>query len=329
MLRRDLLKTLPLLGLLTLLTRRVLGGAEAPIPRRPLGRTGERVSIVGIGGAHLSEPKEDKEAVRIVQAALDAGVNFLDNAWDYHHGKSERRVGKALAGGYRDKAFVMTKIPAHTRALAEKQIDESLERLRTDRIDLLQFHEVIRMADAEKILGEGGSLEAVLAAQRAGKVRFIGFTGHKSPAIHKHMLEAAFARGFRFDTVQMPLNLLDAHHDSFEKIVLPILVEHEIGVIGMKPLLGEGQIMKLANVTAIEALHYAMSLPTSVVLTGCDKMSILAQALEAARTFQPFDPARRAALLAKSAAAAKSGKEELYKSSDHFDGTTQHPEWLG
>ncbi|MDB4954664.1 MAG: oxidoreductase [Myxococcales bacterium] len=299
------------------------------VPYRKLGRTGEKVSIVGIGGFHIGKPYLDEaEAIRIVRTALDNGINFLDNSWDYNEGNSELRVGKALQDGYRERAFLMTKIDGRDRETAMQQIDESLSRLRTDHVDLLQLHEIIHTDDPDRIFEGGGALEAVLEAKRAGKTRFIGFTGHKSPAIHLKMLETASRHTFRFDTVQMPLNVMDAHYDSFEKRVLPVLVEHEIGVLGMKAM-GDHIILESGVVTPIECLHYAMNLPTSVVITGCDSMPILEQALTAARTFRPLPPDQVASLLARSAASAQRGAFEKYKTSDQFDSTTQHPEWLG
>jgi predicted aldo/keto reductase-like oxidoreductase len=298
------------------------------IPYRPLGRTGEMVSLVGLGGYHLGRQADEAEAIRIVRTALDSGVNFLDNCWDYNAGASEVRMGKALRDGFRDKAFLMTKIDGRDSETAARQIDESLRRLQTDRVDLMQFHEVIRMTDAEHVFETGGALEAVRAAQRAGKVRYVGFTGHKSPAIHLKMLDTARAHGFRFDAVQMPLNVMDAHYDSFDRQVLPVLVEQEIGVLGMKPL-GDPFVLVSGTVTAVECLHYAMSLPTSVVITGCDSLPVLEQALQAARSFRPLSEAARAALLERTAHAARDGKYELYKTTHHFDGTFQNPQWLG
>ena len=297
------------------------------IPYRTLGRTGEKVSIVGIGGAHLGRT-EEQEAIRIVRTALDNGVNFLDNCWDYNNGKSEIRMGVALAGGYRQKAFLMTKIDGRTKSSAVQQLDESLHRLQTDHIDLLQLHEIIRMSDPDRIFGESGALEAVLAAKTAGKVRYIGFTGHKSPEIHLKMLETAAAHNFTFDTVQMPLNVMDAHYNSFEKRVLPVALSRNMGVLGMKPM-GDHVILTSKAVTPAECLRYAMSLPTSVVITGCDSLPILQQALGVARSFKPMSAAEVTALLAKTERAAGSGQFELYKTSDHFDSTTHHPEWLG
>jgi len=298
------------------------------IPYRKLGRTGEQVSIVGIGGFHIGQKPTEEEAIRIVRTALDSGVNFLDNCWDYNDGRSEIRMGKALRDGYREKAFLMSKIDGHSKTAAARQIDESLKRLQTDHVDLMQFHEVIRPDDPEKVFGAGGSLEAMREAQKAGKVRHIGFTGHKSPEIHLHMLEVARTNGFHFDTVQMPLNVMDAHYASFTRKVLPVLVQEEIGVLGMKPI-GSGKIMESKTVEAIECLHYAMNLPTSVVITGCDSMAVLEQALQAARTFKAMEEKEVAALLAKTAPVATEGKYEGYKVTHEFDGTIQHPEWLG
>ncbi len=298
------------------------------IPYRRLGRTGEMVSLIGVGGYHLGRQADEQETIRIVRTAVDNGINFLDNCWDYNGGASELRMGKALRDGYRDKAFLMTKIDGRSKDSATQQIEESLRRLQTDRIDLMQFHEVIRMSDPERVFGPDGALEAVVAAQRAGKIRYIGFTGHKSPAIHLRMLEVARQHGFTFDAVQMPLNVMDAHYDSFTKQVVPVLVEHDIGVIGMKPM-GDPFVLVSGTVTAIECLHYAMNLPTSVVITGCDSLPVLEQALRAARTFRPLSEGAVAGLLVRTADAARAGKYELYKTSHHFDGTYQNPQWLG
>lgn len=299
------------------------------VPMRALGRTGERVSVVGIGGYHLGMPNLSPElATRIIRTALDEGINFLDNCWDYNDGESERRMGNAMRDGYRQKAFLMTKIDGRNKTTALSQIHDSLKRLQTDRVDLLQFHEVIRNSDPDGIFAAGGAIEAALEAQKAGKIRYIGFTGHKSPDVHLKMLATASAHGFTFDTVQMPLNVMDHHFDSFETKVLPELVKQNIGVLGMKPM-GDPFILKSNTVTAVECLRYAMSLPTSVVITGCDSLPILQQALKAARGFQPFSKAELDSLLAKTAKAAQSGKFELYKTTHQFDGTYQNPQWLG
>lgn len=298
------------------------------ISYRTLGRTGESVSIVGIGGYHLGKQSDPQESIRIIRTALDEGINFLDNCWDYNGGESEIRMGKALRDGYRQKAFLMSKIDGRTKSAAASQINESLRRLQTDRIDLMQFHEVIRDTDPDRVFGAGGALEAVLEAQKAGKLRYIGFTGHKSPDIHLKMLATAKQHGFRFDTVQMPLNVMDAHFNSFEKKVLPVLLQDNIGVLGMKPM-GDHFILDSKTVTATECLHYAMNLPTSVVITGCDSLPILQQALATARSFQPLGASQVAALLAKTAKAAEGGQFELYKTSHQFDGTYANPQWLG
>jgi predicted aldo/keto reductase-like oxidoreductase len=299
------------------------------IPYRILGRTGEKVSAIGLGGYHLGRPGlEADESIRIVRSALDEGINFLDNCWDYNGGESEIRMGKALRDGYRQKAFLMTKIDGRDKATATSQINDSLKRLQTDRIDLLQFHEVIRESDPDRIFAAGGALEAVQQARKAGKVRYIGFTGHKSPEVHLKMLATASSHQFRFDAVQMPLNVMDHHFSSFETEVLPVLLKENIGVLGMKPM-GDHFILQSKTVTAVECLHYPMNLPTSVVITGCDSLPILEQALNAARSFQPMSKEQVATLLAKTAQAARSGEYELYKTSHHFDGTFQNPQWLG
>ncbi len=238
------------------------------MPMRELGRTGVRVSMLGLGGYHLGIPDET-EAIRIVRTALDYGVNFLDNCWDYNGGESERRMGAALQDGWRKKAFVMTKLDGRTADAATGQLEQSLRRLRTDVIDLVQVHEVIRPDDPDRVFAKGGAIEALVAAQKAGKLRFIGFTGHKDPDIHRHMLEVARKNGFRFDTVQMPLNVLDAHYRSFEHEVIPVALKDGTGVLGMKPL-GAGLILKAGAASAEECLRYAMSVPgISVTITGC------------------------------------------------------------
>jgi predicted aldo/keto reductase-like oxidoreductase len=286
------------------------------------------VSIVGLGGYHIGSQSSEQESIKIIRTALDNGINFLDNCWDYNGGESEIRMGKALRDGYREKAFLMSKIDGQTKKAAAAQIDESLRRLQTDHVDLMQFHEVIRDTDPDRIFGSGGGMEAMLEAKKAGKVRHIGFTGHKSPDIHLKMLNTAFAHDFTFDAVQMPLNVMDAHYNSFGEKVLPVLVKHNIGVLGMKPM-GDAIILKSKTVTPIECLHFAMNLPTSVVITGCDSLPILEQALKAARTFKPMTKTEVAAILAKTEQAAKEGKYEEYKVTHHFDGTYQNPQWLG
>jgi predicted aldo/keto reductase-like oxidoreductase len=303
-------------------------GTENGVPYRKLGRSGERVSLIGLGGWHLGIQSDEQESVRIIRTALDSGINFLDNCWDYNNGNSEIRMGKALRDGYRQKALLMTKIDGQTKKAATAQLEESLRRLETDHIDLLQFHEVIRLSDPERIFAPDGGMEAALEAKKAGKIRYIGFTGHKNPAMHLHMLETAAKHQFHFDAVQMPLNAMDAHYESFEKKVLPVLVKNEIGVLGMKPM-GAGLLLKSNTVSAVECLHYAMSLPTSVVITGCESLANLQQALDVARNFKPLTTTESAALLAKTAQAARDGQFEGYKTTNNFDGTIHNPQWLG
>ena len=296
---------------------------------RELGRTGVEVSAIGLGGWHLSLPQVDEQlAIRIIRTAVDAGLTFLDNSWDYNDGASERRMGAALRDGYRAKAFLMTKIDGRSHVEATRQLEESLRRLRTDHIDLVQHHEVIRFEDPHRIFDEDGANAALIAARAAGKIRFIGFTGHKDPQIHLNTLALAREHGFTFDTVQLPLNVMDAHYRSFERLVLPELVRQNIGVLGMKSM-ASGIILKSQRVTAIECLQYALNLPTSVVITGCDSMAILEQALEVARSFRPMTPAQVQALLAKTKEPAAHGEFEPFKTSSLFDATASHPEWLG
>lgn len=295
---------------------------------RKLGRTGERVSAIGIGGFHLGLAASSDEAVRIVRGAVDRGINFLDNCWDYLAGESERRMGAALRDGYRDQVFLMTKFDGRTKKSTAQQIDESLRRLETDHVDLIQYHENIRMEDPDRFFAPGGPLEALLEAKKAGKIRFIGFTGHKDPVVHLRMLDVAAEHKFRFDTCQMPLNVMDAHFRSFGRHVLPKLVEQGIGVLGMKPL-GDGHVLKCSDVTAVECLHYALTLPTSVVITGCETMERLEQALHAADTFRPLGNEQVTQLLAKTKPFADAGKCEPFKITAFYDGTAQNPEWMG
>ena len=302
---------------------------QSTIPYRTLGRTGERVSAIGLGGSHLGLGRVDEQlSFRIIRTAIDRGINFLDNCWDYNDGASETRMGRALRDGYRQKVFLMTKIDGRSYAEAMRQLDQSLARLRTDRIDLVQHHEILRYDDPHRIFDEEGANRALVDAQRAGKVRYIGFTGHKDPHIHLYMLDVAREHGFLFDTVQMPLNVMDAHYRSFGKLVLPALVKQGAGILGMKPM-ANGIILKSKTVSPTECLRYALSLPTSVVITGVDSMEILDQACEVARTFQPLSDAELTTLLSKTAKAAAHGEFEPFKTSSIFDGTAQHPAWLG
>ncbi|OUL31672.1 aldo/keto reductase [Nostoc sp. 106C] len=296
---------------------------------RVLGSTGERVSAIGLGGWHISLKHVDEQlAMRIVRTAIDRGITFMDNSWDYNDGASEIRMGKALRDGYRDKVFLMTKIDGRSKKEAARQIDESLQRLQVDCIDLVQHHEIIRYEDPHRVFDEEGANAAFIEARDAGKLRYIGFTGHKDPHIHLHMLEVAANYGFKFDTVQMPLSVMDAHYRSFEKLVVPELVKQNIGVLGMKSM-ANGILLKSNTATPIECLHYALNLPTSVVITGMDSMEILEQAFEAVRTFQPMDEQQVRSLLAKTAKAASRGEFEPFKTTSVYDGTAENPDWLG
>ena len=299
------------------------------MPYRTLGQTGERVSAIGLGGWHLALPDVDAAlARRLVRSAIDRGITFMDNSWDYNEGESERRMGAALRDGYRDRVFLMTKIDGRSHAEAARQLDESLQRLQTDRIDLVQHHEVIRFDDPHRMFDEEGANRALLDARAAGKLRYIGFTGHKDPHIHLHTLDVARDHGFRFDAVQMPLNVMDAHYRSFERLVLPRLVAEGIGALAMKPM-GNGVILKSRTATARECLRYALNLPASVVITGIDSVEVLDQACEVAASFAPMSRDEVSALLAKTASAAARGAFEPFKTSSIFDSTAEHPEWLG
>jgi predicted aldo/keto reductase-like oxidoreductase len=305
-----------------------IAAASGEMPYRTLGRSGEKVSLLGLGGYHIGTQSDEQESIRVVRTSIDNGVNFMDNCWDYNGGTSEVRMGKALRDGYLQKVFLMTKVDGQLKDLYARQLDESLRRLQTDTIDLVQFHEVIRPGDPARIFGPGGSIEAALAAKKAGKIRYIGFTGHKDPDIHLKMLNTAFQHGFTFDAVQMPLNVMDMHFKSFAKNVVPVLVEHGIGVLGMKSL-AFGNILKSKTVTPIECLHYAMNLPTSVVINGCDSLERLEQGLNAARTFRPLTQEALDSLRDRTAAAGRDGQFEPFKTSIMFDGTAHNPGWLG
>jgi aryl-alcohol dehydrogenase-like predicted oxidoreductase len=295
---------------------------------RTLGSTSERVSAIGIGGSHIGKQTDEKESMQIIRSAVDRGITFLDNSWDYNDGASELRMGKALRDGYRQKVFLMTKFDGRTKKSAALQIEESLARLATDHVDLLQFHENIRLEDPDQFFAPGGASEALMEAKRSGKTRYIGFTGHKDPAVHLRMLQMAKERNFHFDTAQMPINVMDAHFRSFLREVVPVLMEQKVALLGMKPM-GDGIILKSNTVSPVECLHFALSQPTSVVITGCDSMKILDQAFEAMRTFKPLSQTQISQLLAKTAKAAAHGQFELFKTTNKFDSTAQHPEWLG
>src|SRR5258708_8809737 len=267
---------------------------------RDLGRTGEKVSVIGLGGYHLGRQADPAESVRLVRTAIDRGITFMDNCWDYNDGISEVRMGQALRDGYRSKVFLMTKMDGRTKTAYNLQLEESLGRLQTDTIDLVQFHEVIRMEDPDRIFAPGGAMEAAIAARQAGKIRYIGFTGHKDPAVHLRMLEIAQKHNFHFDTVQMPINVMDAHFRSFEKEVMPVALKQGIGILAMKTF-GDPYILKSNTVQPIEALHYGLTLPVSVIITGIDNTQVLHQAFESARTFNPLAQPTMPSLLPRTA----------------------------
>src|ERR1700731_4170885 len=336
--RRDFLKT----ATAATVAAAVPAGAQtaqpssAPVKRpeapgmiyRELGTTGERVSAIGMGGYHLGKQPDASQSIQLMHAGIDRGITFMDNCWDYNDGISEVRMGQALRNGYRQKVFLMTKMDGRTAVEYNKQLEQSLGRLQTDMIDLVQFHVVIRMEDPDRIFAPGGAMEAPIAARQAGKIRYIGFTGHKDPAVHLRMLETAQKHNFHFDTVQMPINVMDAPFGSFTKEVMPVALKQGIGVLAMKTF-GDPYILKSNTVQPIEALHYGLTLPVSVIITGIDNTQTLDQAFEAARTFKPLDQTQIASLLARTATAASEGKFELFKTTSHYDGTAQNPKWLG
>ena len=305
---------------------------EAPgILYRELGTTGERVSAIGMGGYHLDKDGKipQADAIRLVRSAIDGGITFMDNCWDYNDGISEVRMGQALKDGYRQKVFLMTKLDARTAKEYDKQLEQSLGRLNTDVIDLVQFHEILRFEDPDRIFADDGAIHAAMAARAAGKIRYIGFTGHKDPQIHLRMFEIAAQHNFKFDTVQMPVNVFDAHFRSFTNNVIPVAVKAGTGVLAMKTF-GDGWLLKTNTFQPAEALHYGLSVPgVSVVITGIDKPEILQQALAAARNFKPMTEAQRTDLLGRTKEAAMLGKYEPFKTSNIFDGTAQNPKWLG
>lgn len=295
---------------------------------RELGKTGERVSAIGLGGFHIGKQPDAKESIHLIRQAIDHGITFMDNCWDYNGGISEVRMGQALRDGYRNKVFLMTKMDGRTKDAYNKQLEESLGRLQTDVIDLVQFHEIIRMEDPDRVFAPGGALEAAVAAKQAGKIRYIGFTGHKDPAVHLRMFETAEKHGFHFDTVQMPVNVMDAHFRSFTKEVIPVALKQGTGVLAMKTF-GDDHILRSKTVEPIEALHYGLTQPVSVVITGIDSPTILDQALQAAKTFKPLTQTQIASLLDRTREAASEGKFEPFKTTSQFDGTAANPKWLG
>jgi uncharacterized protein len=333
--RRDFIKSLTLAGVAATwgadaqAAPTAVKRPESPdMPYRELGRTGESVSLIGLGGAHIGfAGASDADSIALMRTASDRGITFFDNSWDYNEGRSEERMGKALKDGYRQKVFLMTKSDSHSAAGWNKQLETSLKRMQTDMIDLVQIHEVIRINDPETVFAPGGAMEAAIAAKKAGKIRYIGFTGHKDPSMHLHMIEYAEKQGFHFDTLQMPINIMDAHFRSFQHEVIPVAKAKGIGVLAMKTF-AFGALIQAKVADPIDMLHYSMSLPVSVVITGMDTMPRLEQALTAAKTFKPMTPDQIATLLAKSKDLAADGHLELFKTSPRFDGTTRNPDWL-
>jgi aryl-alcohol dehydrogenase-like predicted oxidoreductase len=307
----------PLLGAEALQPLELTNTGSDQIPRKPFGRTNERLSVIGVGGYSVGKAPSREEAIAIVREAVDAGVNFFDNAWEYNEGKSEDWVGQGLEGR-RDKVFLMTKVCTHGRdkKVAMQQLEESLKRLRTDHLDLWQIHECVYDNDPERHFAKGGVVEALEEAKKAGKVRYVGFTGHKLPAIHLKML----SYGFPFDSVQMPLNAFDATFRSFQTHVLPEVLKRGIAALGMKSFGGNGQPITQGVVTPAEALRYAMSLPVSCTISGIDTLAVLRQNLAIARGFQPMSPEEMQALADRCRTAAGNGHLELYKSTMKYDG---------
>lgn len=296
---------------------------------RLLGNTAEYVSAIGLGGWHLGLSHVDTAtSIRLVHAAVDLGVTFMDNSWDYNNGVSESRMGRALMRGYRDRVFLMTKIDGRSRKEATRQLDASLRRLHTDHIDLVQHHEVIRFEDADRIFHDDGAHSALIDARAQGKIRYIGFTGHKDPGPLLRMFELARRAHFQFDTVQMPLNIFDVHYRSFQKLVLPEALKENMGVIAMKSI-GDGVFLAVPGIRAIECLRYTLGLPVSVVVTGMDSMPMLEQAVEAVHTYSSMSQEEVQTLLGIAHSAGKNGEFEPYKTSSIFDGTASNPQWLG
>ncbi len=291
-------------------------GADSGVPKRPLGSTGVEVSILGVGGHHIGRIRDDQESIRLMRQAIDMGATFLDNAWEYHDGRSERLMGRALQDGYRDKAFLMTKHHGRSKKQdAMQHLEDSLRRLKTDVIDLWQFHEVVYEDDPDMIFQKGGAIEAADLAKKQGKVRFIGFTGHKDPAYHLKML----AYGYPWDAVQMPINVLDPHFKSFQKTVLPVLTRRNIGVIAMKTLAG-GHVLRTNTVNTREGLRYAWSQPVSTIVSGMNSLQMLQENVRAARSFVPMTEQQQAILLARTQQAAQTGQFEPFKTTRNYDG---------
>jgi len=326
LLRRDFIRTTAAAVILASLSHGPVLAAAPPggIPLRRFGRTDDHISALGVGGAHLNMGGlSEADSIKVVRTMMDAGVNFLDNSWDYSDGETERRMGLALRDGYRARAFLMTKVDGRSAKVATAQLDQCLQRLQTDHLDLIQLHDVARMDDPDRFFRDDGAIAGLAAAKKAGKVRYIGFTGHKSPAIHLHTLDVAEKHGFHFDAVQLVINVMDAHFNSFAGQVVPVLREKGIAVLGMKPF-ASGEIMKSNTVTAQEVLRYAMHV-ADVCITGCDSLATMQQAVDVAKNFQPLTHGELAAILAKTEVAALNGRYEYYKTTSRFDNSPADP----
>jgi len=336
--RRDFLKAAAVAGVGAAATPNLLSQSQpsasaayassSEMQYRQLGTTGEKVSAIGLGGYHIGIQSDAAASVRLIRTAIDRGISFMDNSWDYNDGASEQRMGDALKDGYRKKVLLMTKIDGRNRQSFNSQLEQSLKRLQTDVIDLCQFHEIIRMEDPDRIFAKGGALEAAVEAKKVGKIRYIGFTGHKDPIIHLRTLEVAKQHDFHFDTVQMPINVMDAHFRSFAKQVIPVATEQGIGVLAMK-VFGGRSILQSKTVEPLDALRYALSQQVSVVITGMDSMPILNQAFTAIKDFKPMTETQMAAVLARTRDAAMTGQYESFKTTARVDGTARRPDWLG
>ena len=320
--RRDFLQT-SAAGIAAVQLAAVVGADDkknaGKIPMRPFGRTGEMVSLMCLGGHASTDPKKlaEKDSIRLIQRAVDEGITFMDNCWDYHDGVAEERMGKALAdGGRRDKTFLMTKVCGRTAKEAQSNLEDSLRRLKTDRLDLWQFHEIVYDNDPEWVFAAEGAIHTGLKALKDGKVRYLGFTGHKDPSIHLNML----AKPFAWSAVQMPLNVMDPHYRSFQKAVLPELNKRGIAVLGMKSLGGNGSIVSKAGIPVEDAIRYVLSLPITTLVSGIDSEKVLDQNLKIMREFQPLSDEQKRAIENRTVSLAGDGRFELFKSSKDFDG---------
>ncbi|MDI9431378.1 MAG: aldo/keto reductase [Planctomycetota bacterium] len=299
----------------SLVSQALAASGGGGVPTRPFGNTGVNVSILGLGGHHAGRGRDADASVRLIRKAIDMGVTFLDNAWEYHDGRAEEYMGRALQDGYRAKAFLMTKHHGRDKQTAMQHLEDSLRRLRTDVIDLWQFHEVVYDKDPEMIFAPGGGIEAADLAKKQGKVRFIGFTGHRDPMLHLKML----AYGYPWDAVQMPMNVFDPHYKSFQQHVLPVLVRRGIGVIAMKTM-ASGHVLRANVTTPAEALDYIWSQPVSTIVSGMESEALIEANVASARAFEPMSAVAQAELLEKTKQAALTGAFEPFKTAPNFDG---------